>query len=305
MPKHELPTNSPFMNGDERWIVVLTLTKRLLPWFLGSTIYAFVVGEIIEHFPFAKIGWGGEVALANGVILGVLMGLRNRAAYDRWWEARRLWGQLVNDSRNLAWKVRSYVPTPAIAVARFPQLISGFAEALKDHLRGGVRLQQIPDFEHDTDQPKHVPQYLAGQVIGCIAQWQREELIDPRTMQVLDVHSRSLMDICGSCERIRNTPMAASYRTLLRLGLIMNVLLTPWYTLLDFGLWCIPIVMSFIFFAIGLEIVDTAVEEPFGTELDDLPLDRYCRTIRESVNEIFAQQPEVASATARNLPAAH
>jgi putative membrane protein len=184
--------------------------------------------------------------------------------------------------------VRSYLPATAIAAAQFPQLISGFAEALKEHLRDGARLQKIAGFERAENQPQNVPSYLAGRVIGCIAQWQREELIDPRTMQVLDVHSRALLDICGSCERIHNTPMSASYRTLLRLGLAMNVVLTPWYTLLDFGLWCIPIVLAFIFFAIGLEIVDTAVEEPFGTDLDDLPLERYCRTIRESMNEIFA-----------------
>jgi putative membrane protein len=97
------------------------------------------------------------------------------------------------------------------------------------------------------------------------------------------------LDICGSCERIRNTPVSSSYRTLLRLGLAMNVLLTPWYTLLDFGLWCIPILLTFIFFVIGLEIVDTAVEEPFGTDLDDLPLERYCHAIRDSVDEIFAE----------------
>jgi putative membrane protein len=283
------------MNRDERWLVISSLTKRLLPWLLGSTIYAVAVGEIIEHFPFAKIGWGGEVAVANGVILGVLLGLRNRAAYDRWWEARRLWGQLVNDSRNLAWKVRSYLPAQAIAVAHFPQLLAGFAEALKNHLRGGGRLQQIAGFENDPDQPVHVPSYLAGHVIGCIAQWQRDDLIDPRTMQVLDVPSRSLLDICGSCERIRNTPVSSSYRTLLRLGLTMNVLLTPWYTILDFGLWCIPILLTFIFFVIGLEIVDTAVEEPFGTEIDDLPLERYCRTIQESMNEILADLPGAAS----------
>jgi putative membrane protein len=56
---------------------------------------------------------------------------------------------------------------------------------------------------------------------------------------------------------------------------------------LDFGLWCIPILLAFIFFVIGLEVVDTAVEEPFGTDLDDLPLERYCQTISDSVDEIF------------------
>ncbi len=276
------------MSRDERWLVITSLTKRLWPWLLGSTIYAVVVGEIIEHLPFTRITWGGYIILANGVILGVLLGLRNRAAYDRWWEARRLWGQLVNDSRNLCWKVRSYLPQQAITAARFPQFISGFAEALMRHLRGGAKLQQIAGFEYDSDDPANVPSYLAGRVIDCIAQWQIAGLIDPRTMQVLDVHSRSLLDICGSCERILNTPVATSYRALLRLGLATNVILLPWYTILDFGLWCIPILLSFIFFVIGLEVVDTVVEEPFGTDIDDLPLGCYCQTIRQSVNEILA-----------------
>ena len=221
------------------------------------------------------------------MILGVLMGLRNRAAYERWWEGRRLWGQLINDSRNLAWKVKSYLPSDAIAAAGFPRLIAGFAHALKNHLRGNCRLQQIAGFEDETDQPAHVPSYLAGRVIGTIALWQRDELIDPRTMQVLDTHSRALLDICGSCERIRNTPVSPSYRIMLRLGLALNVLITPWFAMLQYHMLCIPILLAFIFFAMGLELVDTDVEEPFGLQADDLPLENYCRTIRESMAQVF------------------
>ncbi len=277
----------------ERWQVIVSITKKLLPWFLGSTLYTIAVGEIIEHSHFAHINWGTEAAVANGVILGVLMSLRNRAAYDRWWEGRRLWGQLINDSRNLAWKVKAYLPDSAIAAARFRTLVVGFAGALKRHLRGDVKLQEIAGFESAEDNPQHVPSYLAGRVIRIIAQWQKDELIDPRTMQVLDVHSRSLLDICGSCERIRNTPTGPSYRTLLRLGLALNVLVTPWYTLLNYGLLSVPILLVFIFFVLGLEVVDTVVEEPFGTELDDLPLESYCRAIEQSVAEIL---PEASAA---------
>jgi putative membrane protein len=253
------------------------------------------VGEIVDLYNFPGINWGAEAALANGIILGVLMGLRNRAAYERWWEGRRLWGQLINESRNLAWKVKSYLPPEAIAAIGFSRLIDGFAQALKDHLRSGSRLQQIGGFEDETARPAHVPLYLAGRVIGTIAQWQRQELIDPRTMQVLDVHSRALLDICGSCERIRNTPVSPSYRIMLRVGLALNVLITPWYAMLQFHMWCIPILLAFIFFAMGLELVDTDVEEPFGLRPDDLPLENYCRTIRESMTEIFAESKNIST----------
>jgi putative membrane protein len=218
------------------------------------------------------------------------MGLRNRSAYERWWEGRRLWGQLVNDSRNLAWKIRSYLSQEAIDQSRFDRLLIGFAEALRDHLRSGITLQQVSGFERERDQPQHVPSYLAGRMIGWISQWQREELIDPRTMQVIDVHWRGLLDVCGACERIRHTPMSVSYRTMLRLGIALNVLAAPWFIVLEVGLWSIPALMILCFFLVGVEVIDTAVEEPFGTDLDDLPLSTYCRTIRTSVEEIFASK---------------
>jgi putative membrane protein len=277
------------MTRNERWLVVSLLSKKLLPWFLSISVYCVVIWLIISTRESWHTDWGTEAAVVNGIILGVLMGLRNRAAYDRWWEGRKLWGQLVNDSRNLAWKAHSYLPDDEIAATRFPQLVAGFADSMKNHLRDGGRLQDVPGFEHETDQPRHVPLYLAGRVISCIARWQQAGLIDPRTMQVIDVHSRALLDVCGGCERIRNTPMSPSYRTLLRLGICLNILALPWFVVLELkSLWAIPVLIVVCFFMVGVELIDTAVEEPFGQDLDDLPLSRYCRTIRESVEDIFA-----------------
>lgn len=290
------------MSRDEQWLVISWLIRRLLPWFLVITVYCIVVAAIVKALPRWDVDWGTEAALGNAVILGVLMGLRNRSAYERWWEARRLWGQLINDSRNLAWKIRCFLPREEIRQAKIPPLIVGFADALRDHLRGGVRLQDIAGFEDETEQPMHVPSYLAGRIISRIAYWQRETLIDPRTMQVLDVHSRALLDICGACERIRNTPMSISYRTLLRLGLTLNILAAPWFIILELGLWSIPVLIVLCFFLVGVEVIDTAVEEPFGTDLDDLPLTTYCGTVRESIKEVFfidklPEDVDIATAT--------
>jgi putative membrane protein len=288
------------MSRDEQWLVITWLGRRLFPWFLAITLYCVVVAAIVKAMPRWHVDWGTEAALANGVILGVLMGLRNRSAYDRWWEARRLWGQLINDSRNLAWKIRSYLPRQEIHMSRIPELLTGFADALRDHLRGGAKLQDIPGFEDETQQPAHVPSYLAGRIISRIAHWQRKNLIDARTMQVFDVHSRALLEICGGCERIRNTPMSISYRTLLRLGLALNILAAPWYIMLELGLWSIPVLIVVCFFLVGVEAIDAAVEEPFGTALDDLPLSAYCNTVRDSIEEVlFADQlPEDAELAA-------
>jgi ion channel-forming bestrophin family protein len=291
------------MTRFERWLVFKTLSKKLLPWFVGVSLYCMIIGMLVDREQW-HADWGAEAAVVNGVILGVLMGLRNRAAYDRWWEARRLWGQLVNDSRNLAWKVQSYVPSGEIAAAKFPQLLAGFADALKGHLRKGIRLQDVAGFEQAADQPKHVPSYLAGRIIGCIAGWQQDEVVDPRTMQIMDTHSRSLLDVCGGCERILNTPISLSYRALLRFGIALNILAAPWFIVLELGgNWSIPVVIVVCFFLVGVEIVDTEVEEPFGEDLNDLPLSSYCRTIRQSTEEIFSTKlPRSAVASSDSMP---
>lgn len=292
------------MTRRDRWLVFITLSKKLLPWFVGVSLYCLIIGLLVDREQW-HADWGAEAAVVNGVILGVLMGLRNRAAYDRWWEGRRLWGQLVNDSRNLAWKVQSYVPPEEIAAAKFPQLLAGFADALKGHLRKGTRLQEIAGFEQEQDQPKHVPSYLAGRIIGCIAGWQQDEVIDPRTMQIMDTHSRSLLDVCGGCERIHNTPISLSYRALLRFGIALNILAAPWFIVLELGgNWSIPVLIVVCFFLVGVEIIDTEVEEPFGEDLNDLPLSSYCRTIRESTETIFStklSRSAVASSDSMSL----
>jgi ion channel-forming bestrophin family protein len=251
-------------------------------------LYCLVVGLVVRWLELRPIEWGAEVALVNSLILGLLLGFRNRAAYDRWWEGRRLWGQLVNDSRNLLWKAGSYLPPEVIARSRLGELVTGFAVALERHLRGtNPRLRDIPGFEKEEDNPSHVPLYLAGRVHQAVAGWVREGLIDTPTALVFDPHLRGLLDVCGACERIRNTGISPSYKAVLRVGLGLNILVDPWYTPAELGLWGIPVFLLVCFFLLGVELIDTAVEEPFGTGPDDLDLDSYCGTIAASVREIL------------------
>ena len=86
-----------------------------------------------EHLP--PIEWGAESTVVNGLALGFLIGFRNQHAYDRWWEARKLWGQLINENRNLCLKVRSLLGVEAADRDAIGRLVIAFAEALKDHLR--------------------------------------------------------------------------------------------------------------------------------------------------------------------------
>jgi putative membrane protein len=263
---------------------LLAIGKRLGLLLVGVAAYCVAAGFVIRWLGTRAIDWGNAASMINTVILGLLLSFRNRAAYDRWWDARGLWGQLTNDSRNLAGKLAAFVPAEELARSRVAELLVGFAEALKRHLRDQMpRLRDLPGFEHEEADPAHVPLYLARRLYFIVADWKRTGHLDAATLWILDPHLRGLMDVCGACEKIRNTPLSPSYKSLLRTGLALDVLAEPWLTFPDVGFWGVPVFLLVCFFLFGVELIDTIVEEPFGRERDDLDLDRYCRTIREGV----------------------
>jgi putative membrane protein len=224
-------------------------------------------------------------AALDGLVLGFLLAFRTTAAYARWWEGRQLWGRLVNDSRNLCLKVRA-LAAPAEAERRdFGVLVTGFAHALRLLLRGGVTLPQVPGFATDPERPAHVPLCLAGRIFHTLASWRRDGRLDGDALRLLDPHAAAFLDVCGGCERIRNTPLSPSLRALLRFGLGLYVLLAPWAVLQTSGMASIPVMLMVFVVVIGVEMAGTAMEEPFGTAGDDLDLDASCRTIEASVAE--------------------
>jgi predicted membrane chloride channel (bestrophin family) len=93
---------------------VLNVGKRLGVLLLAVTAYCLVAGLLVHWLKVQMTNWGSAASLINTVILGLLMSFRNRAAYERWWEGRLLWGQLVNDSRNLAAKLAANLPADVV-----------------------------------------------------------------------------------------------------------------------------------------------------------------------------------------------
>jgi len=228
-------------------------------------------------------------AAYSSVIIGLLLVFRTNAAYERWSEGRRLWGQLVNDSRNLSLKVRSFVPAPDAEKARLGKLVISFAYALKHHLRDSRPGRHLPGVEITGEKvPKNLPVHLAGQIYEMVLRWQQQGIIDGFILLQLDTHVRSYMDICGACERIRSTPLAISYRAFLRQGIALNLLALPWYASSQISIWwSMPLVLIGSYFLIGLELIAEDIEDPFGYDGDDLPLDTICANIHATVSDIL------------------
>lgn len=228
-----------------------------------------------------------DIHAALTLVLGWLLVFRTNASYARWWEARSLWGNLVNISRNMAIKVADLVKADDDELNRFRIYIVAFAYGLKDNLRGESRLQSLQGFEACPDHPTHVPSYLITRMYGDFGSWLKNGMIDSGVLRVLDAEARVFLEICGGCERIRTTRVVRSYRAFARQCVFLYLLTFPWGIVNHFGWWTVAISTIAAYFMLGLETVSGHVEEPFGYDTDDLDLDVFCEDIRVTVQEVF------------------
>lgn len=257
---------------------------------LDATVLAVIVYGIAVTFTTDFFGLRGnmprvssELTVANAIVISVLLGFRNLQAYDRWWEGRKLWGQLINESRNLCLKA---VPFGGPA---FGDLVAGFAVSLKNHLRGVKELALVPGFATSEANPAHVPAYVAAKLFEAIRDARKAGAISDCEFLAIDLHAKSLLEICGACERIQSSPVPLSYRALLRHGTILYVASAPWFLTGDVGYWSIMIDALMAYFLFGIELTAEDVEEPFGKDGDDLDLIRFCDIIRASASQILGR----------------
>lgn len=222
-----------------------------------------------------------------GLVLGWLLVFRTNTSYDRWWEGRKAWGQLINDSRNLAIKVQACVHANSAEKQRLGKWLINFSLALRDHLRGGAKLSSFPEF--DGTDPSHVPAYISERIYEQLEQWRQQNQLGGFEMLFLDQHAAALLNICGTCERIQKSPISRSYRSFVRQSIAIYVLTLPWGLMESFHWWTVPAVVMLSYFMIGLETIAEEIEDPFGTSEDDLMLDDLCASIRKSVTELLLE----------------
>lgn len=276
------------------WLRVLVkyfrtpVANRLWSFVAALTLYSMAV-----VFVEARL-WHGDPDIRFGlhVLLGTVLGLflvfRTNTAYDRWWEGRKLWGQLVNELRNLSIKVRTLQRISPEDMHHIGRLQVNFARALKEHLREGIRSKQLSIYKNINVEPTHIPAHVALSIRHKICTWRSNGLIDGFEELLLDTHTRALMDVCGACERIRRTQLSRSYFLFIRQCIFLYLITLPWGLIHEFKVWTVPAVAIIGYFMIGIELIAEEVEEPFGRAIDDLMLDDICNGIEASVTEILS-----------------
>lgn len=213
------------------------------------SLYAAAIGAYAlipvwkeTHVDFATFAdLPSDVHAALTIVPGWLLVFRTNSSYGRWWEARQLWGSLVNVSRNLAIKVADLVRASDDEVNQFRVDIAAFAYGLKDHLREGAVLQKLPGFDDCPDSPSHVPSYLITRMYEEFGEWKSDGSIDGDEPRVLDEEARRFLDICGGCERIRKTLVVRSYKLFARQCVFLYLVTFPWGIVDSFRWWTIPL----------------------------------------------------------------
>ncbi|POZ63890.1 bestrophin family protein [Chromobacterium alticapitis] len=225
-----------------------------------------------------------------GVSLAIFLGFRNSVSYDRFWEARKLWGGLSIASRSLTRQILAALGDDADS-RRFINNLCAFSYALKGQLRG----EDVAGHLRRLLPPDELNRVLAGRFRpALILAWlgreaqrlQREGRLSELQWHALDRNLNTLSEILGGCERIASTPMPFTYRVLLNRTVTFYCLLLPAGLVSSIG-WLTPPIAVFIAYTyFALEEIAEELEEPFGTEGNDLPLATLCHTIESSLREM-------------------
>ncbi|NQY07082.1 MAG: hypothetical protein HRT68_13060 [Flavobacteriaceae bacterium] len=227
-----------------------------------------------------------------GFVIGLFLVFRTNTAYDRWWEGRKQWGAMVNNTRNFAIKLNAILPQNDTRNRKFfAAIIPNYVIALKEHLRDGVKVEEF--FELDDIKPEvleksnHIPNSLATHMYKRLTELYREGTISGDQLFVLDKEIKAFTDILGACERIKNTPIPFSYSLFIKKFIFIYTMTMPFGLVFEFEYWTV-LVATFVLYAFGsIELLAEEIEDPFGEDANDLPTDDLTVKITDNIKSIL------------------
>lgn len=274
------------------FIVRGSIVPRILPQIAGFAIYGAAVVAATKQFSVDLSGMSIAPFGLLGVTLSIYLGFRNNAAYDRWWEARNLWGRLVYETRNLSRAVVALIVESEEKCALLRDHLA-FCHFLRGHLR---RIDARPEARNAigpaatavgglTNPPDEMMRRM-GRRIGVLRE---SGAIDSIGYRILDERLSALAAVQAGCERIGGTPLPFAYTLLLHRTAYVFCLLLPLGLAGSAGWWTplFTAVIAYTFF--GLDELSAELEDPFGLEANDLALDGLCRVCEISVFEALGE----------------
>jgi putative membrane protein len=286
------------IRNKENWFKMLFVWHgSVLPRLLPRLILLFILSVVIVYFHGSifsfKIPLNPTPLTLFGFVLALFLGFRNTVSYDRFWEGRKLWGALLNHTRSLTRQVLTLTDSQIgdLSKLEFVSLLRSFAFALKHQLRNtdaenDLKLRLTEKQFEIIVQAQYKPIVLTKLMGEWIQKARKENVIDSIQQGRFDENLNALTDIVGGCERIASTPIPYTYRVLLHRTVYIYCFLLP-FGLVDSLQWLTPFIVVFIAYTfVAFEAIADEIEEPFGTEPNDLALSSMSQMIEATICEL-------------------
>ncbi|XZG17492.1 bestrophin family protein [Pedobacter sp. AW31-3R] len=256
---------------------------------LSVSVYSGIIAFLELHFlKMSDSNYVKNIGMMHnllGFVISMLLVFRTNTSYDRWWEGRRMLGALTNVSRNFAIKLKS-LKLPASEIEFFTYAIPKYAFALKEHLREkqyfGKNSLLIA-----VDGGKHIPNQVAASISSRVYELAAAGKISQEQLIILSGDVNQFTEICGGCERIKNTPIPYSYSAFIKKFIFVYVITLPFGWVFSLSYFVIPIVPFILYVLASLELLAEEIENPFGYDANDLPVEEICNNIEKHVGEIL------------------
>ncbi|HTE28783.1 MAG TPA: bestrophin family protein [Chryseolinea sp.] len=268
---------------------------KLMPALVFMTVYSTILVYFsIDFFKIHQADFQPTIAMHQllGIVLGLFLVFRTNTAYDRWWEGRRLWGGLVNSTRNFAMKLHACISKENHENREwFARMIPNFIFAMKENLRTGVQFSELDatdeTFINDLKKYKHKPNRIASHLYRRVNDLYVAGKITGDQLINLDKELKDFIDMMGACERIKNTPIPYSYMMYVKKFIFIYIITLPFGFVVQSGYMTVPIVVLVSYVLLSVELIAEEIEDPFGRDVNDLPLDELALKIKENVKEIL------------------
>lgn len=285
------------------WGEAFALSGSITPHVMPNILFIGLTASLIVLAEHSLAGNGSSVGLPvapfeiAGAALGLLLVLRTNAGYDRWWEARKLWGGIVNQSRNLVISGLSYGPADPAWRREFVQWAAVFPHVM---LRGLRREKEQPQARrllgdsvaNTLEAANHPASLVSAHLAGLLrAARDQGELSEFAFLQI-DRERATLIDHLGGCERILNTPLPLAYSIKIRRFIALFLATLPFVLIHRLtSNWFAPVLTMLVAYPLlALDALGVELQNPFSDRnLSHLPLDRLCDMIEGNVLALLSE----------------
>jgi putative membrane protein len=277
--------------------------KRLWPLLLGvgtySTAWAYFETVLFKNYKSVSLVSNiGIIYSILGFTLSLFLVFRTNTAYDRWWEGRRLWGELTNAIRNLCIHLNATLPQNDMQRREYYQsLLSLFPTALRFHLQdlkipahffseNPVHASIVMDI-NTIKKSRHQPQTIAKLFVAGLKMDIQHGLLTHADIEHFKVEINKLMDVCGGCERIKNTPIPFTYSVFIKKFIFLYVMIFPIVYSTQLNFLITPVTMFVLYVLASIELIAEEIEDPFNGDESDLPTEAISKNIKISTEELL------------------